>query len=50
MLLSPRIQILGHQLAEHPTLSFHLQNLLMAISCLSRPRFPGAVGLICQTL
>lgn len=49
MLLSPRIQVLGHQLAEHSTLSFHLQNLLRAISCLSRPHFPGTVGLICQT-
>lgn len=50
MLLLPRTQALGHQLAEHPTRSFQLQNLLMAIGGHSRPPFPGTMGLICQTL
>lgn len=53
MLLLLRTQVLGHQLAEHPTRSFQLQNLLMAIGSHSRlavTPFPGTMGLICQTL
>lgn len=45
MPLLPRTQVLGHQLAGHPTCSFQLQNLLTAIGSHSRPPFPGTMGL-----
>lgn len=45
MPLLPRTQVLGHQLAGHPTHSFQLQNLLTAIGGHSRPPFPDTMEL-----